>query len=167
MVCGRQLPSAQQSSITVSGTVTDSEIGELIVGEALYVAAQDVGVTSNQFGYYSLTIQGGSVRMVVSRVSYIPQVLTYSSQEDLVLDISMVPAAENLPTILGESDVIRVIQQLPGIQSGVEGSTGLYVRGGGSDQNLIGLMEPKSIIQATCWVLGDLQLGCHQGWPCS
>ena len=71
---------AQQSSITVSGTVTDSETGELIVGAALYVAAQDVGVTSNQYGYYSLTLQGDSVRMVVSHVAYIPQLLTYSSQ---------------------------------------------------------------------------------------
>ena len=43
---------------------------------------------------------------------------------------------ENLPTILGESDVLRIIQLLPGVQSGVEGSSGLYVRGGGPDQNL-------------------------------
>lgn len=41
-----------------------------------------------------------------------------------------------LPVLLGESDVLKVIQLLPGVQSGTEGTTGIYVRGGGPDQNL-------------------------------
>lgn len=41
-----------------------------------------------------------------------------------------------LPVIFGEADVLKVIQLLPGVQSGTEGSTGIYVRGGGHDQNL-------------------------------
>lgn len=44
---------------------------------------------------------------------------------------------EKLPTLLGETDVLRVVQLLPGVQSGGEGGTGFYVRGGGPDQNLI------------------------------
>lgn len=46
-----------------------------------------------------------------------------------------------IPVILGESDVLKVIQLKPGIPSGSEGTTGLFVRGGGSDQNLIVLDE--------------------------
>ncbi len=42
-----------------------------------------------------------------------------------------------LPTLLGEVDVLKSMQLLPGVQSGNEGTTGLYVRGGGPDQNLI------------------------------
>ncbi len=44
---------------------------------------------------------------------------------------------EKLPVLLGEIDVIKTLQLLPGVQSGHEGSTALYVRGGGPDQNLI------------------------------
>jgi hypothetical protein len=44
---------------------------------------------------------------------------------------------KNIPTLLGEKDVLKVIQLMPGIQKGSEGSSGLYVRGGGPDQNLI------------------------------
>ena len=44
---------------------------------------------------------------------------------------------QNLPSLAGEVDVIKSIQLLPGVQSGSEGSTGLYVRGGGPDENLI------------------------------
>ncbi|MBN2682851.1 MAG: TonB-dependent receptor [Bacteroidales bacterium] len=44
---------------------------------------------------------------------------------------------KKLPVLLGEVDVMKTIQLLPGVQSGGEGTAGLYVRGGGPDQNLI------------------------------
>jgi len=44
---------------------------------------------------------------------------------------------EKLPAFMGEKDILKTIQLLPGIQSGSEGTSGLYVRGGGPDQNLI------------------------------
>jgi hypothetical protein len=43
----------------------------------------------------------------------------------------------NIPSLLGEKDVLKVLQLMPGVQKGSEGSSGLYVRGGGPDQNLI------------------------------
>lgn len=45
--------------------------------------------------------------------------------------------AKALPALLGEVDVIKTIQLLPGIQAAGEGNTGFYVRGGGPDQNLV------------------------------
>ena len=44
---------------------------------------------------------------------------------------------KKVPTFLGEKDVLRVLQLMPGVQKGSEGQTGIYVRGGGPDQNLI------------------------------
>ncbi len=44
---------------------------------------------------------------------------------------------KSLPVLLGEQDIMKTIQLLPGVQSGSEGSSGLYVRGGGPAQNLI------------------------------
>lgn len=44
---------------------------------------------------------------------------------------------KSLPAFLGEADVLKAIQLLPGVQAGSEGSSGIYVRGGGPDQNLI------------------------------
>src|SRR5574344_1846222 len=49
-----------------------------------------------------------------------------------------------LPALFGEVDVLKAVQLLPGIQSGGEGNTGFYVRGGGADQNLI-LLHSKTI----------------------
>jgi hypothetical protein len=44
---------------------------------------------------------------------------------------------KELPAILGEVDVLKTLQLLPGVQSGSEGTSGLYVRGGSPDQNLM------------------------------
>ena len=44
---------------------------------------------------------------------------------------------KSLPVFLGEKDILKTVQLLPGVQSGTEGSSGFYVRGGGADQNLI------------------------------
>ncbi len=48
---------------------------------------------------------------------------------------------ETLPVLAGERDILKSIQTLPGIQSGGEGSSGFFVRGGSADQNLILLDE--------------------------
>ncbi|MEZ0540308.1 TonB-dependent receptor [Fibrella arboris] len=63
-----------------------------------------------------------------NRVSDSPQM----SQIDL-------PIAQirKIPALLGEKDVLKVLQLMPGVQKGSEGQSGLYVRGGGPDQNLI------------------------------
>lgn len=44
---------------------------------------------------------------------------------------------KKLPVIFGESDILKAIQLLPGVQSAGEGNSGFYVRGGGPDQNLV------------------------------
>lgn len=49
--------------------------------------------------------------------------------------------AKLVPVLLGESDILKTIQLKPGIPSGSEGRTGLFVRGGAQDQNLIVLDE--------------------------
>ncbi|HET6560060.1 MAG TPA: TonB-dependent receptor, partial [Prolixibacteraceae bacterium] len=52
------------------------------------------------------------------------------------VEVSM-DKVQSLPAFLGEADVIKTLQLLPGVQSGSEGTSGLYVRGGGPDQNLM------------------------------
>ena len=65
-----------------------------------------------------------------------------SSQKLTIDDI------KKLPALFGEVDVIKNIQTLPGIQIAGEGNTGLYVRGGGPDQNLI-LMDEAPVFNAS------------------
>ncbi|WP_375416485.1 TonB-dependent receptor domain-containing protein [uncultured Hymenobacter sp.] len=53
-----------------------------------------------------------------------------------------------LPALFGETDVLKALQLLPGVQSGGEGSSGLYVRGGSPDQNLI-LLDGTPVYNAS------------------
>jgi hypothetical protein len=53
-----------------------------------------------------------------------------------VLELEMEKAKE-VPALLGEVDIFRVLQLMPGVMSSGEGNSGLYVRGGGPDQNLV------------------------------
>lgn len=57
-----------------------------------------------------------------------------------VIDVP-VGLIKELPAILGETDVLKIIQLLPGVSAGQEGTTGFFVRGGNTDQNLIQLDE--------------------------
>jgi len=61
-----------------------------------------------------------------------------SKVENTQMSMIDIPIAklQKIPVLFGEADVLKVIQLLPGVQSGTEGSTGIYVRGGGPDQNL-------------------------------
>lgn len=49
--------------------------------------------------------------------------------------------------LFGEADVLKTIQLMPGVQSGAEGFSGIYVRGGGPDENLL-LLDGISLYNA-------------------
>ena len=53
-----------------------------------------------------------------------------------------------LPAFMGEVDILKSIQLLPGVQSAGEGNSGYYVRGGGPDQNLV-LLDEAPIYNAS------------------
>jgi len=69
--------------------------------------------------------------------------ITDKKADQVVKDVQMsviempVNQIKTLPVFMGEADVMKTLQLMPGVQSGSEGSSGLYVRGGGPDQNLI------------------------------
>ena len=70
--------------------------------------------------------------------------ITADRAEQRVAEVTQMSSIEipieqikKIPALFGEKDVLKVIQLLPGVQKGSEGSSGFYVRGGGPDQNLI------------------------------
>lgn len=63
-----------------------------------------------------------------------------SSAQTSVEKLSM-KEIEHIPVLFGEKDVLKAIQLLPGIKAAGDGNSGMFVRGGGADQNLILLDE--------------------------
>lgn len=73
----------------------------------------------------------GEVEIVAERYERIEE-RAQMSRIDIPID-----QIKNVPALLGEKDVLRALQLLPGVSGGGEGQSGIYVRGGGPDQNLI------------------------------
>jgi hypothetical protein len=59
-----------------------------------------------------------------------------------------VKGIQSVPVLFGEKDVLKTVQLLPGIKAAGEGNSGFYVRGGGSDQNLI-LLDEAAVYNAS------------------
>lgn len=88
------------------------------------------------------TLGIGEVEVVAARGERITEETQMSTVDVPVQQI------QALPSILGEVDVLRTLQLLPGVQSGTEGSSGLYVRGGSPDQTLI-LLDGAPVYNAS------------------
>jgi outer membrane receptor for ferrienterochelin and colicin len=60
-------------------------------------------------------------------------------ERETQMSVAEIPIGQikKIPALLGEVDVLKALQLLPGVKTGGEGQSGLYVRGGGPDQNLI------------------------------
>jgi hypothetical protein len=70
--------------------------------------------------------------------------VTKTTMGQIKLDINTI---KNIPVFMGEVDVLKTIQLLPGVKGGSEGNAGFYVRGGGPDQNLI-LLDEATVYNA-------------------
>lgn len=153
-------------SHTVSGTLTDGGTGETLIGATVMDVRSGKGTVTNQYGHYSLTLKQDTVELRFSFVGYsrVDTTLWLGSNKNINLALQtnvqlreVVVRAEKVgsvassqmsaievpveqikavPVLFGEADVLKAIQLLPGVQSGSEGMSGMYVRGGGPDENL-------------------------------
>ena len=159
--------------VTLSGYLKDKANGEALIGASVYIPQLKTGVTTNPYGFFSISVPKGSYSVNFTYIGYQAQspalALTESKQMNVLLkedvkqmeevmitaekkdrnveslQMSMeklqVKMIKKLPSFMGEVDIIKSITLLPGIQNGGEGSSGLYVRGGGPDENLMILDE--------------------------
>ncbi|HRK74160.1 MAG TPA: TonB-dependent receptor, partial [Rhodothermales bacterium] len=90
----------------------------------------------------------------VIRIALTPQVfhneveITGSSSENLSILNIPVSQIKEMPLLLGESDILKAYQLMPGVKTGLEGTSGMYVRGGSPDQNLI-LLDGAPVYNAS------------------
>ncbi len=153
-------------SYTISGVVSDKSSGETLISAIVMDENSGKGVATNTYGRYSLTLPAGNVKLRITYVGYQTYEETFDLTANRVLNVTLDPTTmleevtvtaekvggvrssqvgavevpveriKNVPVIFGETDILKVVQLLPGVQSGTEGMAGIYVRGGGPDENL-------------------------------
>jgi len=163
------LMAQETDKFTISGYIKDANSGEELLYANVLAQENQVGVTTNLYGFYSLTLPKGNYQLVFSYLGYQPitktielhanrdlnvellpesavldEVIVSSKKEDAaVTDVAMsrieldVEQLKKMPALLGEPDVIKMIQTMPGVTSAGEGTSSFFVRGGSADQNLI------------------------------
>lgn len=158
-----------QKRFTVNGYVRDSSSGETLIGANLTIKDEGRGVSTNTYGFFSITLDSGQYQLIYSFVGYQSKVVDLTLDKNRQLNIELVSfssiinnvtvtatkrdnnvkaaqmgkvelninTVKALPAILGETDILKTLQLMPGVRNAGEGNSGFYVRGGGPDQNLI------------------------------
>ncbi|MCC6727125.1 MAG: TonB-dependent receptor [Saprospiraceae bacterium] len=169
------IPQIQRHNI--SGFIVDAETGEHIINATIYAPQHKTGTYTNEYGHYSLTLPEGETMLYVSSLGYQVDTISLRLQSNLRQELKLSPLvmaeivvayfndsslletkfgsielnleqAERLPSLGGETDVLRVGYTLPGIQTGADGFGGISVRGGDIDQNLF-LLDGVPIYNAS------------------
>lgn len=151
--------------ITISGYITDKDSKETLIGATIIDKKSRTNTTTNSYGYYSIQVMPDSVQIQVSYIGYKPSIKNFYALRDTSVNIGLKEFISELQSVtiyntkplsrvgntielsdseirstaatFGENDIIKALQSMPGISSGIEGSSGMYVRGGSPDQNLI------------------------------
>ena len=158
-------------NITVSGHLYEKGSLESLPGGLVYEPVSQKATMTNTYGFYTLTIPyRDSLYVVFNSFGFINDTLWIKSAEDVEYDAKLTKITtletvtitaekrntevaqmssitltakeiKQVPMLFGEKDVFKTLLLLPGVQSASEGTSGIYVRGGGPDQNLIILDE--------------------------
>ena len=153
---------------TLTGNITDVKSGEAIVGSSVFIENPRMGVSTDHFGHFSVTLPKGRHELIIKSIgmkSTMRQIMLYGNGKmDIEVEEDVIPLKEvlveserdvrvsgnqmgnekidiktmrQMPLALGEADVMKVVLTLPGVQTVGEGTVGLNVRGGATNQNLI------------------------------
>ena len=152
---------------SVYGYVRDINSGEPLVGTSVFVKDPLIGTITDAFGYYLITLPKGvseihfqsiGMKELVARTTIHSEgslniemeesitslkEIVISDEKDHVESVQTgivklnIKDIKNIPTALGEVDVMKIALSVPGVQSVGEGALGFNVRGGNTDQNLV------------------------------
>lgn len=155
-----------QSHFTISGFVEDINTHERLSNATLFEKISGKGVICNNYGFYSFTLPKGNYVLQANHVGYAPAFLSVQLTSDTIIHIRLASSGlldevivsgtspfvrsaqtgkhilsldqiKAMPSILGESDVLKALQNLPGVNSGAEGMSRFSVRGGSPEQTQI------------------------------
>ncbi len=156
---------------TISGTIKDQKNGETLYGVNIILNNTTKGTVTNEYGFFSITAPQNTYTISISYLGYqsIQKEINLNQNTKLNIELTEDTVSLNevvvsnnktniktpqmsvnkltaktikkIPVVLGEVDILKAIQLLPGVTNSGEGASGFNVRGGAADQNLVLLDE--------------------------
>jgi len=167
-----------QQKHTLSGYVYEKGSMETLPGVTIYLPDYNLSTYSNGYGFYSITYPAAdSVTVIYSYMVFsidtvvltsLPQ-LSFNKVMNKTLTLQTVQIVsdkkitetpqmsthtisaleiKSVPMLFGEKDLFKTLVLMPGVSSGTEGTSGIHVRGGSPDQNLI-ILDEATIYNAS------------------
>ena len=104
--------SAIAQKYTISGYITDGTNGESILGANIVADSLRLGTSSNNYGFYSLTLPEGKYNIIYTFIGYSPQEIYVNLTKDMTQNIEFYPTTSELDEInlLGEKNIVESTQ---------------------------------------------------------
>ncbi len=171
IVVGERNKAMYKQRVSIQGKIIDKETEEPMFGATIFFKDNKSGAATDVNGIFNMTVPIGKYSVVfqclgMNESKYILDIKSsgsftvkmqkkltsieevtvnakqsYKRGSNLGLEKISIKTIKELPTLMGEKDVLKISQMLPGIVSVSEGSAGVNVRGGNADQNLFYINE--------------------------
>jgi hypothetical protein len=171
IVIGSRNKANSGKAAVISGKLMEDDTAEPLIGATLYFPDLKKGVATDYDGILTITLNPGMYSVIFQymgmkvvkcnldvrsdgyfelsmkkEIQSIQEIVVQGAESakrgaKLGLESVSVATMKELPSLMGEKDVLRIAQLLPGIVTVGEGSAGINVRGGNSDQNLFFINE--------------------------
>lgn len=97
-----------QQKYTLSGTVTETSSNETLIGVTLAIPELKTGVTTNEYGFYSITLPEGEYQILVSYLGFKDNLKTVLLNQNTKLDFQLDEEAEELEEVVVTENVERM-----------------------------------------------------------
>jgi hypothetical protein len=102
-----------QEKFTVSGTVYDDSNNETLIGVSIYFPEINAGTTTNEYGFYSITIPKGTYKLQVSYLGFTTILETIDLNEKITKNFKLKEEAESLDEIIIATDIEKINVKSP------------------------------------------------------
>ncbi|ARV14569.1 TonB-dependent receptor [Polaribacter sp. SA4-12] len=102
-----------QEKQTISGTIYDDSNNETLIGVSIYFPDLNIGTTTNEYGFYSVTLPEGTYKIQLSYLGYATIIETIDLQEKLSKNFKLKEEAESLDEILIEANIENLNVRTP------------------------------------------------------
>ena len=97
-----------QEKFTLSGTISEAETGETLIGVNVIIPSLQTGTVTNQYGYYSITLPKGEYEIVYSSIGFAAQKVKVSLSENVKKDLALTTDTESLDEVIIEANNERL-----------------------------------------------------------
>jgi len=102
-----------QEKFTLSGTITEQKSNETLIGVTIIFPELETGTTTNEYGFYSITLPEGTYKVVISYIGFNDVTETISLTQNISKNFSLIESSETLNEVVIKKNVEKLNVRTP------------------------------------------------------